>query len=554
MRAFVTAGLFALALTLVATAQDNRIPAPEFPKETASVELDLLKRTSSMLARGEFETAAKYANCLAAPSNVKVYINSVSIPRTQRETYVAATNKAIAAWNAALNGAIKFAPTTNADEADLILLYEWDVAEISFGQFKLICSDTRISYPVAGPGQEPDFSRKRAGFARISLKIPYTENMHTVDSIQHLTGHALGSYLGLAPTSSEEDFMGPDWHSDKVALTPSANDVKRALALQQGRAKLAQLAQARTVVYMPKPILVLEKMEYHAGDVMRGDSAWFEVKVRNSGDAPLEIEAKPTCGCTVANYDKVIPAKSEGIIKAEMKTAGYRGEFAKSIEITSNDPDKPLSSVRIGCTIVQGVQILPSEAHTLTLNDTGPTVQEFELRVSPKLNAQITRVTSNVPYVEAALEKTANGDGVYKVKATVKPEAPIGRSIFLLTVQTTSINEPQVTISVSCEKGIIVMPISVWLGAITPTTPLPIEQTVTMVKRSGPFKITSVENSDPAMTHRIETIQDGSQYRLIIGYKGGWPLGQARKTIIVNTDDPNQPKIEITVMANLLGG
>ena len=55
------------------------------------------------------------------------------------------------------------------------------------------------------------------------------------------------------------------------------------------------------------PKAVVDKPIVDVGKVKKGDPVRHEFVIRNAGDAPLEItEVKPSCGCTVADYDKVI--------------------------------------------------------------------------------------------------------------------------------------------------------------------------------------------------------------------------------------------------------
>src|SRR6185436_10084881 len=101
----------------------------------------------------------------------------------------------------------------------------------------------------------------------------------------------------------------------------------------------------KVAAYMPRPIITVVKTDVDAGDVWRGDKPHYTFTVQNTGDAPLEIFAKPNCGCTVANFDKVIPAGGTGKVDADLNTAGFRGKIIKSIDVTSNDLSNPKLSL-----------------------------------------------------------------------------------------------------------------------------------------------------------------------------------------------------------------
>src|SRR5215471_6291754 len=98
---------------------------------------------------------------------------------------------------------------------------------------------------------------------------------------------------------------------------------------------------------MPKDVVGYDKREQEAGEVWRGEAPKYVFTIKNSGDAPLEIFAKPNCGCTVANYDKVIAPGATGKIEAAVNTTAFRGKIYKTIDVTANDPENPKASLRM---------------------------------------------------------------------------------------------------------------------------------------------------------------------------------------------------------------
>ncbi|MEO0249081.1 MAG: DUF1573 domain-containing protein [candidate division WOR-3 bacterium] len=555
-----------LLLCLLATfwvpsvAQETaKLKAPEIPKEMETAERDLLIKAETFLSKGEFDQAAKLLQPLLIPSTIRVYVNWVPVPRAARAEYTQAVQNALNAWNQALAGALKFELTEREEEADLLLLFEWDVAGLQMRQFRMVCVDTKTDLPKMldqGGGEQADSPSRRSGVIRVALLIPYTEKAHSAASITHLVGRGLGHYLGLAESKQDTDIMGPDWHSEKVALQPSESEVQKVRYLAEVRTKLLEYAQQRVALYLPRPALAIEKTEFNAGDVMWGEKAHYTIILKNVGDAPLEIEARPTCGCTVARYDRVIEPGKEGKIEAEMNTAGYRGQMAKAIEVTTNDPEQPQLSIKLLATITPVVQILPAENPTLVLKEGAPTVSEYEVVIHEEEPASSTSVSCSAPYATAEIQPIAStgGNKRYKLTLTVKPDAPVGRTGFQVIIYTTSTKQPQATLNVSCEKGIIVTPSVISLGVITPNTPLPIENVLTLAKRSGTFHIKKVETDDPAnLQIRQEILQDGYQYRLVVSYKGGWSVGAVRRRLTIETDDPNQPRLEVMILANVVG-
>ncbi|MCB0737869.1 MAG: DUF1573 domain-containing protein [Bacteroidetes bacterium] len=93
------------------------------------------------------------------------------------------------------------------------------------------------------------------------------------------------------------------------------------------------------------PGLKFEKTLHNFGDkVKQHQPVSCEFKFTNDGAEPLLItNVKPSCGCTTPEWPKepIMPGQS-GVIKAEYN-AEKLGAFHKTIEVTSNATETPLS-------------------------------------------------------------------------------------------------------------------------------------------------------------------------------------------------------------------
>jgi hypothetical protein len=355
--------------------------------------------------------------------------------------------------------------------------------------------------------------------------------------------------LGLAESQKDTEIMGPVWNSEELPTAPTAEEVERVRTLLQVRRQLLDFATRRVAVYIPKPQIVVEPMEHDFGDIVQGDVVKFTFKVRNEGDAPLEITARPSCGCVTPHYDRVIQPKQEGVIEAELRSAGFRGAQIKTIQVTTNDPDQPNLTLRLTANIKTAFEVRPSETLTVALKDNEPTVQEVEIVSNTDESLEVQQVTTTATYAKAEAQRL--DDKRQKVVITINPDAPPGRTNFAVIARTKSQRTPQININVMCEKGIIVTPNSVFFGVITPQTQLPVERIVTLTRRDKGFQIRKISADDPAIEVNHESMEEGKQHRLIVRYKGGWPAGIVQHKLTIETDDPKQPTIQITLTANV---
>lgn len=517
--------------------------APTLPENVVKAEHDQLTRAINLLSKGDFTEAEKLLQPLAIPSVIRVYGSWATIPIDLRETFRKAAQEALQKWNEALGGTPRLEWTEDERNADVQIVFEEDVAEITAGQFRLMHGKARLFLP-------PTQGERRRVRARIATYIPYTELPQSPRTVARLVAQAIGTYLGLGESQSDNDLMGPVWNTEDQTIAPTPAELQRVRALNEVRTIATDYAKRRVMVYLPKPKIRIEPMEYDFGETTQGDVVKHTFIVKNEGDAPLTIEARPSCGCLTPYYDKVIQPGQQGKIEAELRTAGFRGTQVKTIQVITNDPDNPNLTLRLSTFIRTAVEVRPSEQIPVTLNPNAPTTQELEIVSNTNEPLEVQEVRLNVPFATAKTEKI--DPKRTKVIITINPDAPPGRNTIVGMARLNSTATPQVNFMLTYEKGIIVVPTTVFFGAINATTPLPIERIVTISRSDKPIQVKRYEVDDPSIEVRHEASEDGKQHRFILRYKGGWQQGTIRRNLVIETDDPQQPTLRVSLMATVL--
>jgi predicted Zn-dependent protease len=535
-------GLLLIGYSAVAWAQ-SAPKAPELPENTIKLEHDQLRQAINLLSKSEFEEAEKLIKPIVIPETIRVYGSWATIPVDLREGFRQAAMEAVQNWNTALGNALRIEWTDDERAADVQVVFEEDVAEITAGQFRLMHGRARLFLP-------PNQGDRRRVRARIATYIPYTEVPQSAKAVAHLVGQAIGTFLGLEESQKDTDLMGPVWSSEDLPTAPTREEVERVRALIQVRMLLADYAARRVALYLPKPRIVIEPMEYDFGETVQGEAVKHTFVVKNLGDAPLEIVAKPSCGCVTPYYDKLIEPGKEGKIEAELRTMGFRGAQIKTIQVTTNDPDNPNLTLRLTTVIRTAIEVKPSEQMALALKSDEPTVQEVEIVSNTNESLEVQEVSVNAPFIRAETQKI--DDKRTKITFTISPEAPPGRSTFVATARTNSSSMPQVSIVMNCEKGIILTPNTVFFGAINSATPLPVERIVTVSRSDKGFQIKKFEVDDPNIEVRHEATEDNRQHRFVLRYKGGWQPGTVRRNLVIETDDTQQKTLQVLLVANVL--
>ena len=118
-----------------------------------------------------------------------------------------------------------------------------------------------------------------------------------------------------------------------------------------------------------QPGAVFSETVIDVGAVHKGERASYEFIVRNEGDQALQItEVKPSCGCTVAEYDKTIKPGGTGKITAVVDTTNFKGPIAKSVKVFTNDPINPRVNLVIKANVKTHVEIEPGYARFIAVH------------------------------------------------------------------------------------------------------------------------------------------------------------------------------------------
>jgi len=323
----------------------------------------------------------------------------------------------------------------------------------------------------------------------------------------------------------------------------------------------------------PAPsILKADQAEIDLGEVLRGDPVRSTFVLKNPGTIAVSIEARPTCGCTAAKFDKTIPPGGEGKLETELNTASLRGRVRKPITVTTDEPGRPTLTLTLVANVLSLVEVEPGPGKVVLLRAGEPAVEQFTVRTRGPEPIEVTAVRCTAPYTTATFEPagakatctpakpevkpgvgekpgpggSAAAGPAYCVRLTIDPAAPFGQSTLTLSITTSSKREPTVVVPVVCEKGIVAMPPSVLFNGVPAGTKTAQLRTVMLRRREGPFRIVKIEDQGCRVEVREESMQNGSLHRVTITYRGGDPA-EPQEKIRLETDDPLQPWVEIPV-------
>jgi hypothetical protein len=306
------------------------------------------------------------------------------------------------------------------------------------------------------------------------------------------------------------------------------------------------------------PKIACAHPKFNFGSVDEGPDLTHEFVIRNRGKSVLKItNVSTSCGCTAAVEDKkeILPG-GLGKIKATYHTQGRPGHATKVITVTSNDPVNPSFQLQLDMTVMRDVDIQPSnvyfygakhgKAQTVSLRVTGKPGTNFKV-LSAKVSGGVVSVASITPFVDEKEKKTGS-----TLEISLPATQPFGNFSDELTLTTNYKKKKEIKVPV---MGEVMGKVQYYPRTLSfaPRQDAPV--TVNFTADSPElFAVRSVETKNHLVRpyiKKILTANGGNQYMLIASVIKDIPKeSDGKDTIIVHTNDEEQPEISIEVQAS----
>jgi hypothetical protein len=199
--------------------------------------------------------------------------------------------------------------------------------------------------------------------------------------------------------------------SKRLFATTLAFLVTGSLAFAQAPAKPETKAEAKTETKTdakaekaPRLTIVEPVKDY--GTVPKGDKLDWAFVVKNTGDADLQIiSAKPGCGCTVADFDKVVKPGETGKVTAHVDTTAFAGPIAKTVTLETNDPSTPTAQLTLHAIVKPYVEAYPAGFVRFNMLQGDTDSQSVTLYSEEDEPFQIVKVESPVDWIKVDYKK-----------------------------------------------------------------------------------------------------------------------------------------------------
>ncbi|MDQ3281286.1 MAG: DUF1573 domain-containing protein [Acidobacteriota bacterium] len=341
-----------------------------------------------------------------------------------------------------------------------------------------------------------------------------------------------------------------------------ATTLALALALTAPFAVAQEKAAATDEAKGPRLTLIEPMKDF--GTVPKGQKLDWSFEIKNSGTTDLEIiSAKPSCGCTVADFDKVIKPGKTGKVTAHVETVNFAGPIAKAVTIESNDPNTPSSQVTITAIVKPYVEAYPAGYVRYNMLQGETSKQTVTLYSEDEEPFEITKIEAPQDWIHVDVKKAEGADVVqkvgrpgqaqYKLDITVGGNnAPVGPLAEKVKVLTSSKHQPEYSISVS---GVVrptyrVEPTGVNFGEVAPSDTA---ATRTVLLRSNSltspeaFVVDKVESGVAGVSAAVKPTDKKGEYEVTLQIAKDAKPGALDGSVLIHTTDSVKPTVSIPV-------
>jgi len=306
-------------------------------------------------------------------------------------------------------------------------------------------------------------------------------------------------------------------------------------------------------------IEIVEKIK-DFGTVPKGEKIKAVFQVRNTGKAPLEIsQVRPTCGCTVANFDRTIAAGGTGKVEAEVDTTGFAGPISKAVLVFSNDPAAPQVNLVIKADVRSFIDVVPRPLISFVNVLQGEAATEkLKLVATDDAEWKIETVDAGGGPYKVTFRPLAENERVpdrkgsqWELVVTVPADAKEGILNQSLKVKTTSPKATEVTIRIAgnVRAPVQVVPNEVNFGTVTSDALIGQNVLVINNRRGTEMQISEAKLDNPSFSAEVIPLQAGQRYQVAVTMKAGAPKGAQKATLKIATSDPTRKVITVPVQA-----
>ena len=314
------------------------------------------------------------------------------------------------------------------------------------------------------------------------------------------------------------------------------------------------------------PKVVIEKKIVQVGEILEMQNVEHTFMIKNAGSAELQItDVKPSCGCSVADFDKVIAPGQEG--KVHIKIDGKKigaGAFDKAFAVKTNDPENEQFNLAVQGTVTKALEF-SREMRWAGFTDEPLKIESYiTVLLSSPMNITGARWDDDgtakglVEKIGVKLDTIERGRKyrltVWK-KTELAPESVV--SNIILTTDNPKLKEKVVPVAFTIMNDVELHPQRLYYGEmlIPPGATKGFERTFNIIAARGDsLKVLKAVSSREDMTVKIQELMPGKSYRGTVLIRPTSKIDQFAGSIRIYTNYPKYREVVIDVVGSVRVG
>lgn len=309
------------------------------------------------------------------------------------------------------------------------------------------------------------------------------------------------------------------------------------------------------------PILKVEPIQIDLGVIQEGNLFERFLEVSNIGDGVLVIQdVKTSCGCTAVAVDGIVEleAGESQKIRVTFDSKNMDGGITKRVTISSNDPKMPKAVIKLIADVHKPIRWQPKYVSLNRVGVHDGFTDEVQLQSDTSLGLKVLGAQilggalRNAPsklFDIAARPMRVEGErDIFSFDVTlregVRPQK-ISETIEIVTNQPAPNDTLKLAIRGEIAGRIRVVPNFAVLRMVEEGQETARDITLTATK--GTFNVIRAEVADSSIQVETHPNENGRQTVIRLIYTGETPGTNGVRTLTIETDDPDQRLIEMSV-------
>jgi hypothetical protein len=334
---------------------------------------------------------------------------------------------------------------------------------------------------------------------------------------------------------------------------------------------VAQKTDSKKEEAAKAPRLTLVEPLKDFGTVPKGEKLDWAFLVKNTGTADLEIiAARPACGCTVADFDKIIKPGQTGKVTAHVDTTAFAGPISKAVTLETNDPSAPTAQITMNAIVKPYVEAYPAGFVRFNMLQGDTEKQSVTLYSEESDSFEIVKVESPQPWIKVDYAK-AEGEAVapgvgrpgqsqYKFDISVGgADTRTGALAERIHVITNSKHQPDYWLSVAgvVRPSLRIEPTAVNFGEVAPNDTAAtrvIMLRTNNLKTPEIFEVKKAETDIKGVTAEFKPTANKGEYEVTLQVAKNAKPGDVTGDVKIYTNDKNSPIVTIPVRGTIKAG